>query len=248
MGTLTLSNNIASNIVNILWILGLGALVAPIAMQGRRHLADLAFLGAASVALAVMIWTDGAVGRADGIILASMFAAYLAYSASVIKSADAPDARAKHNGRIGLALASVAAGIAMLYFGSDGFIGALESVISNYGISQTLAGILIVAPGTSVPELLVTIFAALKGRPQIAVGNIIGSNFVNITLVTAAGAILTDLPASRHIMNFDIWVMLGATLLLGFNLLYNRRLSRLIGAIYLLLLAAYLCAAVMAAG
>ncbi|MCL2331345.1 MAG: hypothetical protein FWC61_02255 [Proteobacteria bacterium] len=269
LGALVVSNNIGSNIINILGILGLGAILRPIVLSGKKHLGDLFFLGLASVVFAVMVWT-APITQTDGVMLLLILAAYFIWewmrdhskkrALSDKRKPAKPAARAPEKAwearifrfatadgtkRLMTILLMILAGVAALYACSEIFMNALEKISKANNLSQTMAGILIVAPGTAVPELLVTVIAAIRVRPEIAIGNIIGSNLMNIVLVVAFGAIVADLPVPARLANFDIWVMLGAAALLYFNLLYHRRLSRATGALYLTLLAAYLWAAVV---
>jgi cation:H+ antiporter len=252
LGALVISNSIASNIVNIWGVIGIGALVTPIAVRDKRsRLSDLIFLGVATAAVSIMIWL-GEFGFFNSLILLAILGAYLwhGYSCAV---ADKDAARMrKHpyevlkNAHIWHVLILIAAGILGMYLGSEVFMDSLEAVASANRLDQTMVGILIVAPGTAVPELMVTIMAALKRHPQIAIGNIIGSNFMNLALVIPAGAIMARLPVSAHIAKFDTWVMIAATVMLFFDLLHRRSLSRWHGVLYLMLLGAYMWLAVVA--
>lgn len=251
LGTLVISNNVGSNIINIWGILGIGAMLWPISMSGRRqsasdrHLADLAFMCAASVALAVMVWL-GTIGRIEGLILFGILFAYLWYvrQRGTGENHPAANLRLTVSRAVWRMMLLIIIGILALYVGSEVFMDALQKIADGH-LDQTMMGILIVAPATAVPELLVTIIAAFRRRPQIAVGNIIGSNFMNIVLVISTGALIIDLPVTPHIANFDIVVMLAATAMLCFDLLYWKKISRAKGALYLLLLAAYLYVAVV---
>jgi cation:H+ antiporter len=244
MGALVLANTVSSNIFNTLAILGVGALLYPIVLSGRKYVGDMIFMVAGGVALTAMIFI-GPVGFWDGVILLGIFAAYLLWSAQNRQSHAMPPKHARYSSLKTLVL--IIAGMFAIVFAGDYFMDALQSIISDYHISQTLAGILIVAPGTSIPELLVTIVASIRKQPQITVGNIIGSNFVNIVLIVAVGAMIGDLPITAHMKYFDIWVMWLAFALLCFNLLWRRRggIDRKWGAIYLLLCAAALTAAIL---
>lgn len=240
MGALVLTNTVSSNVINILWILGIGALICPVVLVGRRYLTDMIFMFVAGIVLTVMLFF-GPIGFVDGLILLGIFVAYVAYSwqnQSQTRTVPTDESLWK-------ILPVVVGGILTVCLSSEFFMDMLGLIIANYGISQTMAGVLIVAPGTSLPELLVTIIAAVQRRPLVAIGNIIGSNFVNIVLIVAVGAIISDLPVTRHIMQFDIWMMLLAFGLLCFDLLYRRGLTRGTGVLYLALAAAYFYLAIL---
>ncbi|MCL2369412.1 MAG: hypothetical protein FWC83_01930, partial [Alphaproteobacteria bacterium] len=138
----------------------------------------------------------------------------------------------------------IISGIIMLWAGSEMFMDSVEKVAKIYNINQVLTGVLLVGPATAIPELIVTIIAALRRRAAIAVGNIIGSCFMNIVLVISTGAMLINLPAPHSILYFHIPVMLFATAILCFDLFYNGKISRGKGVIYLILLSLYLYFAV----
>lgn len=245
MGTLVLANTVSSNIFNTLGILGIGALLYPITLQGRKYISDMIFMCLAGVVLTIMIFT-GPIGFWKGFILLGIFAAYLICSWRNQQSHMRPPKRAIYSSLKTLLL--IFSGIFAIVFAGDYFMNALQLVIADYYLSQTLAGILIVAPGTSIPELLVTIIASFRRQPQIAVGNIIGSNFVNIVLIVAVGALISDLDVSAHLKYLDIWVMLGAFALLSFNLLGRHRgggIDRKWGVIYVTLCAIALVVAIM---
>lgn len=245
LGGLILSTNIASNVINIWGVLGVGALISPILiMSVRKHLAELVFMSAASIVLAVFVWTGG-VGRLEGVALFAILFGYLWYARVRPRIDGAPlMERSADNILVWKIIILIVIGILALYFGSDIFIDSVQKVAAMNSLDQTMAGILIVAPATATPEFLVTVIAAFKRRPEIAVGNIIGSNFMNIVLVIAAGALIVDLPVSKHVARLDIIVMLFATAMLCFDLLYWKKLTRFRGALYLVLLSLYLWASV----
>jgi cation:H+ antiporter len=244
MGTLVLANTVSSNIFNTLGILGVGALLYPIVLQGHKYISDMIFMCIAGVALTVMIFL-GPIGFWEGLILLGLFFAYLMWSWRNRQSHRRPPKRAIYSSLKTLLL--IVSGIFAIVFAGDYFMNALQLIIADYNLSQTLAGILIVAPGTSIPELLVTIIASFRKQPQIAVGNIIGSSFVNIVLIVAVGALISDLDVTAHLKYLDIWVMLGAFALLCFNLLRGRNggISRKWGAMYVMLCAIALVAAIL---
>jgi cation:H+ antiporter len=238
-GTLAVSNTIGSNIVNILGILGIGALIYPIAANYRAHKMDLAFVWLASVGLMYTI-ADGTVSRGDGIMLLLIFIAYVLFSMREHKYT--PPAAHRHSEKMHLfykIAVPIVFGIALLYFGSDYFMRSLESIAKNLGMNSTLAGILIVAPGTSAPELLITIMAAIRRQAGVALGNILGSNMANIVIVVATGALIAPLAVSPHLLHIDIWIMLGALMLLSVMMRFFGKISRTVGIVFLCILGAY---------
>ena len=299
LGTLVISNNISSNIVDIWGVIGIGAFLSPIILNGRRHMADFIFVWVATLVMTVMCMFS-VIGWIDAIILYGIFAAYLWYAIKNVKEKPAQldggtsDAAAVYESgsRInyrpifgermvpykgipapiggqasvirrhydflydnalfrffqhsvpGLIFLTLL-GIGLVYQGSEVFMDALQIIARMDHLDQTLAGILIVGPGTSMPELIVTILAAIRRRPQIAIGNILGSNLMNIALVVPTGAILMDLPLTKHLSHFDVWAMVLALAMLTLNLFVWKRISRWTSVLYMSLLVIYMYWAVV---
>ncbi|MDR2685557.1 MAG: hypothetical protein LBB23_02160 [Rickettsiales bacterium] len=241
MGELVITTNIVANIFNVFFVLGLGALIHPIIMDGRKHLTDLIFICVVSIVAAIMLFFPP-IGKAEAAILLALFAAYMILKYKMQNNKSSPELSGQ-SWKITASFALVIAGIAATYFSSIYFMNALEIVSDMNELNETLAGILIVAPGTSTPELLITLTAAIHRRPQIAIGNIIGSNLMHIMLIISAGALVADLGVNEHIQSLDIWVMLLSVAALMFSLLYNRKISRMGGVIYLGIFALYIAAA-----
>ena len=235
-GTLVVSNAIASNTIRILGVLGLGALLHPIITNGHQRKIDIYFVFLATIA---MMWaiSDGVVSKLDGFVLFSIFVAYALVH--WIKTAETPEEAHTENIHIMKIIVPLTASIAALYFGSRYFMDALNQLTSVYDLDDTLAGIMIVAPGTSAPEILITIVAATRRRGSIILGNILGSNLANICLAVAASTMFAPLPVSPHILSIDIWVLIAATTIFSWQMLHFRRLSRLTGIIYITLLVVY---------
>ncbi|MDR1207446.1 MAG: calcium/sodium antiporter [Rickettsiales bacterium] len=297
LGTLVVSNNVSSNIVDIWGVIGIGAFLSPIILNGRRHPTDFVFVWIATIILTAMCMFR-VIGWIDGVILYSIFAAYLWYAIKNAKEKEAgPDGQASRDSatisnpgpkinaanKIDVAaavqkipgtgnafntrrhydflydnalfrffqdstagLASlVLLGIGLIYSGSEIFMDALQTIANVNHLDQTLAGILIVGPGTSMPELIVTIIAAVRRSPQIAIGNILGSNLMNIALVIPTAAIFMDLPVTPHISRLDVWAMVAALVMLTLNLFVWKKISRWTSVIYMGFLALYMWAAVM---
>ncbi|MDR0803757.1 MAG: sodium:calcium antiporter [Rickettsiales bacterium] len=233
IGGLALSNTIGSNIINVLGIMGLGFVLHAVPTDARARRLDIAFVMIAGVALVVMMMT-GILGRLDAAILFSMFLIYSVLATR--RPARKPEAHKIHALKIAI---PIAIGGLALYLGSKYFMDALTVITRSLHMGDRLAGILITAPGTSVPELLVTIVAAIHRRPGIALGNILGSNLANILLVVAAAAVIRPITVSPELMRLDIWVMIASTTMLCAQLCVAKKLGRKTGILYLLLLAVY---------
>ncbi len=125
------------------------------------------------------------------------------------------------------------AGLAGLYFGAETLVKGASSIARKAGISQLVIGLTLVAAATSAPELVVSVFAAIDGNADISLGNIVGSNIVNIVLILGVCACITPLTVRRQLLRLDAPVMLGVTILLTGFYLYTRGLTRWQGVILL---------------
>jgi cation:H+ antiporter len=143
-------------------------------------------------------------------------------------------------GGLFLALLILTAGLAGVLWGSDLMVKGAVGVAQQVGISQAIIALSIVAIGTSLPELFISLFASLRGHASLAIGNIIGSNISNILLILGVVASTGPLNVSAEIANRDVWVMLGVAIL-GLVLMRSaRRMSRMEGLFSLVLYALYL--------
>lgn len=235
-GGLAVGNAIGSNIIRILGIFGIGVLLHPVVVDFQKRKLELYFVLLSAV---IMLWTivDGTVSKFDGMVLIFIFIAYII--AKKIKSSQEINKIKKEYIHPYKIIIPLIAGIVGLYIGSKYFMNALESIAFTYNLDERIMGIFIVATGTSIPELLVTIIAALKKRTGIVLGNILGANIINISLAVGTAAIVAPLTVSKYIISFDIWVMIGVTALFFFQLSLEKKISRFTGIFYLTLLGLY---------
>lgn len=242
---IAVGNVIGSNIANILLILGLAAFITPLTadMKGFRRDATALTISALFFALAVFM---GEAGRPWGGVAIAMLVVYIIvayrtgrnYGGEGVIEAEAQFA--ERNFRLDLAtlmdLSIVVAGLLVLGFGGDLLVRSCADAARAMGFSETFIGLTIVAIGTSAPELVVSILAAMKREADVALGNIIGSNIFNVLAVMGLTAALFPVPIVGGLAGFDIWVMLGATVFLVLTASSSHRISRLEG---LLLLGSY---------
>lgn len=134
-------------------------------------------------------------------------------------------------------------GAAGLYYGSDLLVNNAVIIAKSFGISEFIIGISVVALGTSLPELVTSIIAILKGQSIISIGNLIGSNVFNIFAVLGITSIVNPLQADAFLISIDLPVMLGVTLLTGLFLLVSKRLGRVEGFILLGIYLVYIASA-----
>ena len=219
-----IGNVVGSNIFNILGILGLTAAFFPIKVDKanmRFEIPYCIFLSVLLTLVAFNFFTGGTpvIGRADGIILLTLFALFLWYSFHRDKkSAESTDLQEEKqnssNDIIPLwkAVLTVIAGLAVLIVSCDIFVDNAVHVAKMLGMSEAVISLTLIACGTSLPELAASIAAAIKKNTQLALGNIIGSNIFNISLILGLSSQVTPL-TSTGITLVDYLVMIGATII-----------------------------------
>jgi len=253
---LAIGNVVGSNIANILLILGISALVAPLLVHEQIIRQEVPIMIGATLLVVVMA-LDGHIGRVEAGLLFALVIAYTVFL--VVQSRRASkDAEAEFASEIptsqwdrhwSVQAALVIGGLALLVLGADWLVGAAVVFAKHFGVSDLVIGLTVVAVGTSMPEIATSLIAALRGQRDIAVGNVIGSNIFNLLAVLgAAGLVSTgglDVPEAAR--NFDLWVMLAIAFACLPILLTGREIARWEGVVFLGYYAAYLLYLVLAA-
>ncbi len=245
---IAVGNVVGSNISNILLILGLCALITPLAVKPLVLRRDAVTVVGASILFLVLVGGN-ALARPDATLFLLALAAYLIWAYWTERTGQAPSAelhRAEGQEVTSLPkttlwiVMAVVLGLCLLIAGSHvllrGAVGAAES----FGVSEAVIGLTLVAVGTSLPELSISVIAAFRRHADVAIGNILGSNIFNLLGILGISALLQPLPVHQRILQFDQWVMLGTSLILLVFLYTGSRLSRLEGGLLLLGYAAYL--------
>ena len=242
---LALGNVIGSNLVNILLILGLGAMMRPIPTSPKIVLRDGGVLVAASVALFVLV-RAGTITRQDGWMLLAGFLAFVLLSFFTDRrrapSHRTGDVRDREGGGPTPAMSALLFifGLACLYFGGAYVVDGGVAVARLYHLPQAVIGLTLIAVGSSLPELATTIVAAIRGQTSIAIGNLIGSNIFNIFLVLGITATVHPLSVSPMVAGADIYLMLGAAVVVPLMLAARWELGRAQGAFLMLAYLGYL--------
>lgn len=244
---IAVGNVVGSNTANILLILGLAAIIYPMAVNPKGFRRDAIVLVVAALAcLAATLY--GHLNRIVGFVFLGALIAYVVYV--YIQERQHPDeegevkehmAEAARPGPKAMALSVGMAigGIAITIFGAHFLVGAAINIAKGFGISDTIIGLTIVAVGTSMPEFVTSVMAALKKQADVAYGNIIGSNIYNIFGILGVTAIISPIDVPRQIAQVDIWVMLGATALVVFFARTGFKLMRWEGMAFLASYVAY---------
>lgn len=235
---MAVGNVLGSNIMNTMLIVGCAAVVAPMIISPSTVRKDIPFAIGASILL-LLLCTDAAISRLDGIILLVGFALFMAYTLWQAKGNKTEDTGSAKQQNPWLSLGYIVLGLAGLVFGSNLFVSSASNVATTLGVSQSVIGLTIVAGGTSLPELATSVVAARKGQSAIAIGNVIGSNVFNILLILGATAAINPLQL-EGITLVDMGVMLGSIFLVWLFSFTRYTVERWEGAVLLVGYLAYL--------
>ena len=236
---IAMGNVIGSNIFNILAIGGVTAVVAPITITKstiRREIPlmllsflVLFFLSYDTIFAGTAGTTENILSRGEGLTLLGFFLIFLTYTFAIAK--DAPDdPHADHTPirpyPLWLLILFIVGGLVALVYGGDLFVSSASNIARTFGMSESFIGLTIVAAGTSLPELATSVAAALKKQPEIAVGNIVGSNIFNIFLILGVSSTITPIRIGG-VTALDFLVMIAAGLMLcSFAVLFGQRIIK----------------------
>ena len=236
---LAVSNVIGSNILNIALVLGIVFIIAKKMIPKRDMFADDSAWALFPIMVFLIVGYDGTISRFEGFVYVAMMGAYLMFlfnnaSDMLEEEVDTSLADAPFDWKRTVALLTV--GFVLVIGGANFAVESASQIARNFGVSEWIIGLLLVALGTSLPELVVSIQAAKKRNADMIIGNIIGSNVANFTMVIGLAAMVNPLKVSFSENAFDIMTALILTVMLVFvtaNKLYNRST----GIVFLLMLA-----------
>ncbi len=239
---IAIGNVVGSNIGNILLILGICALISPMAVKPLALRRDAVTVVAASVLFLVLVGGSALV-RTDAAIFLAALAAYLvwAYWSERFHAAPSGEVHQAEAGELAVipksllwTVTAVVFGLLLLISGSQVLLMGAIGIAEHFRVPEAVIGLTLVAVGTSLPELSISVIAAIRRHADVAVGNILGSNIFNLLGILGVSALLQPLPVHARILQFDQWVMLGTSLLLLVFLYSGRRLSRAEGGVLLI--------------
>jgi len=242
---ISIGNVIGSNIANLGLVLGISAMFYPILIR-KAHLKIDYLITLLATLLFYGLSYNGVISTLEGILLFSAFLIFNVYlfKNTSIKNETNPEVEEEieqvkeYNWYVALAL--LFGGIIGLYFGSELLVNNAVKISREFGISERIIGVTIIAIGTSLPELITSIIAALSKRTDLALGNILGSNIMNILSIIGITAIIQPIQVSQEFITSDFLWMIGITILLFFVMQRKRRVSKIEGGILLLSYSAYL--------
>ncbi|MDP1708316.1 MAG: calcium/sodium antiporter [Gammaproteobacteria bacterium] len=255
---IALGNVVGSNIFNVLLILGLAALITPLAVSQQLVRIEVPLMIGVSVLLLVMA-LDGRISGYDGVLLASGIVAYTVFAlhqsrkeAVAVQTEYAQEfggSATAGRGQLPLQIALIIAGLALLVLGAHWLVEGAVAFARMFGVSELIIGLTIVAAGTSLPELATSIVAALRGERDIAVGNVIGSSLFNILAIAGIAAVVTPggLEVAPALIRFDIPVMIAVALACLPIFATGHLIARWEGALFLGYYAAYVLYLILAA-
>jgi cation:H+ antiporter len=249
-GDVALGNVVGSNIFNVLFILGVSALVTPLVVRRQLVRLDVPVMVGVSV-LPLLLGLDGRLSRAEGALFLVLLALYLANIARIAlrdrtsTAAFDPFAAAGPLARRRpwpVDVLFAAGGLVLLVVGAGQLIQAATGIARAAHMSELVIGLTIVAAGTSLPELATSVVASIRGERDLAVGNVVGSNIFNVLAVLGAAALAAPegLPVAAGVRTFDFPVMLAVALACLPVFVTGARISRFEGAVFLLYYALYL--------
>lgn len=242
---LSIGNVVGSNIVNILFILGVSALITPIMVKGKEVRRDSWIMVIAAVALTI-VSQFGIISRPVGLLFFAAIVAYVFFSYRAESKNSSPEAEAEAEEEIGdapkslwVSIALVLVGLVALVFGSDLLVQGATAIALAWGVSEAVIGLTIVAIGTSLPELAASVISAIKGHSEMAIGNVVGSNIFNIFSILGLTAMVKPIHVNPQMAHFDMPVMIVVSLILTFLLVRREKLSRFTGVLFILAYVAY---------
>jgi cation:H+ antiporter len=240
---IAIGNVLGSNIVNVSFILGLTALILPLKVERSSVFTDWPVMMIGTILFGVTIY-DLFISRVEGIFLILglvVFVVIIVRNVIKVKKNTViqevvDDKKDKH---IAYYISIVLVALAGMYFGADFLLKGAVGIARHAGMSEHIIGVTVVAVGTSVPELVASVMAAIKKQADISIGNLLGSNIFNIGAVLGGAALVNPIEVNPQVLNFDFWCLLVLTILL-FPLLYHKlKLHRWKGGVLFLLYVAY---------
>ncbi|MCE8180634.1 K+-dependent Na+/Ca+ exchanger [Porphyromonas gingivalis SJD12] len=250
---IAIGNVIGSNIFNILAIVGITALIMPLTMSNSTIRIEIPLTILSSAVLFFMtndrlfdMAGENVITRTEGFVLLAFFLIFLFYTFNMSKGEESPGQVRQF--ALPLSIIMVIGGLVALVFGGDLFVDNAAMLAGRMGVSESVVAITIVAGGTSLPELVTTLVAAIKKRPGMAIGNIVGSNLFNILLILGVSSSISPIRIQGiTVVDYGIFI-LSAILLYVFGLFFgDKTIKRFEGSILLSLFVCYTVYLVMTA-
>ena len=244
---IAVGNVVGSNLANMMLVLGVATVICPIIINAQAIRRDALFMAGVTMVF-VLIGFSGSINSVVGGIMVALLLVYICTSLwhDMKTGSDAAELyrdEAKEfislPKRLWLMLVWVISGFAAVLYGAELLVLGATELAKSHNISDEVIGLTLVAIGTSLPELTVSIVAAYRGHSDVCIGNVLGSNVFNLFGILGVTAIITPVPFADKFITFDLWVLLGVTFLLVIALLTGQRVSRSAAMLLLVLYCAY---------
>ncbi len=221
---IAVANAVGSNLFNIGFILGLCALVRPLAISGNTIRLEYPVLAIVTL-MCLAVAQDGSINRLDGLLFISVYVAFTTYMVTLVRAQVSAEEKAEFGAevaqisgektpRMSRSLLLLVGGAALLGLGANATVTGSVGLARLVGMSERVIGLTIVSVGTSLPEVVTSLVSVIRGRADIAIANIIGSNLFNILGILGLSSVVATLPVNPAIVHGDNWWMFGMTLLL----------------------------------
>ena len=246
---IALGNVFGSNICNTLLILGVAGIVAPIAVQSSTVWKEIPYSIFIGIVLALLLndafldnGSANILSRGDGLVLLVLFGLFMYYVFTISKSSNGMETDETPDFGIKKSSLFVVMGLSGLVLGGKLVVTGAVDIASGLGVSEAMIGLTIVAIGTSLPELFASVMAARRGKPDLVIGNVIGSNIFNILFVLGTSSTIISMPYPTF-MNYDMLIVIASTVLVFafmFSGRHKKTLERWEGGFLVAAYAAYL--------
>ncbi|MFO8065701.1 MAG: calcium/sodium antiporter [Spirochaetota bacterium] len=253
----SVGNVVGSNIINIALVLGLVSLVRPLPVSRKIALIDTPIMIGSYVVLALVVinfgrdgnyWNDGVITTVEGLVMVGLLASYLYFlyhhargqEDAVLEEIPLEEIPSEPSASTPVLVLKVAAGVIGLAAGGQLLVDGASWIAENvFGASQRFIGITVVAFGTSLPELVTSLVAIVRGETDISLGNVVGSNIFNSLLVLGATSLFTNIQIGESDFRFDFLFMTAVSVFLFAVIASQRRLPRWGGATFFLMYIIY---------
>ncbi|MBQ7779916.1 MAG: calcium/sodium antiporter [Clostridia bacterium] len=236
---ISVGNVVGSNILNVLIILGISSVITAIAVAKTTVRYEIPIMLVATALLLVFGMTDGRIVLWEGVVLLACFILYLLYMFVMVKRGEMQSEESESSNKpLWQLILFGIIGLLLIVWGSDITVDAATALAKIFGMSDKFIGLTVVALGTSLPELFTSVIAARKGKADIAIGNIVGSNIFNILFVIGTSALILPIAFEASFM-IDCLVAAGAGIVLWLCVFRKKKLTRAHGIIMLACYAAY---------
>ena len=241
---MALGNVIGSNLCNLLLILGLSSLIKPVDFQEETRKYEIPMCLLFTIILMIFSNTSGGISRIEAVILLVLFVLFIAYTIYMGKKKSKEDSKVveeKNKNKTIKNIILIILGIVGLKFGGDFVVNNAVNIAQMFNISEKVISLTILAIGTSLPELVTSVTAAIKGNSDIAIGNIIGSNIFNILLILGVSSVIKPITFNSS-YNMDLSILCISMVILALFPIIppKNKMSRVNGLIYVLMYGAYM--------